>query len=237
MAKPLLVHNEKNINVMSQESCYRSAPPVYYIAREGWPFVAIGLLLGGIGAVLTWAVLAWLGSAFAAFSLYFFRNPNRRSPDDPKSIVSPADGRIVCICETVEGDFIKRPMRRVSIFMSPFNVHVNRIPMPGTVKGVRYYPGKFLVASTDKASAENERNVMALETADGQPVVFTQIAGWLARRILCYIRPGDVVRHGERCGLIRFGSRVDIFIPIEAELKVVKNQVVRAGETLVGRLP
>jgi phosphatidylserine decarboxylase len=178
-----------------------------------------------------------MGSAFAAFSLYFFRNPRRQPPDDPRAIVSPADGRIVNICEVIEGDFIRQSMRRVSIFMSPFNVHVNRVPVPGTVKGVRYYPGKFLVASMDKSSTENERNVMALETAEGRPVVFVQIAGWMARRILCYIRPGDVVRRGDRCGLIRFGSRVDVFIPLEAELAVVKHQVVKAGETLIGRLP
>jgi phosphatidylserine decarboxylase len=102
---------------------------------------------------------------------------------------------------------------------------------------VRYCAGKFLVASIDKASTENERNIMALETMDGQPVVFTQIAGWLARRILCYIRPGDVVRRGDRCGLIRFGSRVDIYIPLEAELNVKRNQNVKAGETIIGRLP
>lgn len=222
---------------MSQESCYRSAPPAYYITREGWPFVAIGIVVGVIGSVLDWAVLLWLGSAFAAFSLYFFRNPRRQSPDDPKAIVSPADGRIVSVCEAIEDNFNHRSMRRVSVFMSPFNVHVNRAPVPGTVRGVRYCPGKFFVASVDKASTENERNVMALETADGYPVVFAQIAGWLARRILCYIRPGDVVKRGERCGLIRFGSRVDIFIPLEAELKVQKNQIVKAGETVIGRLP
>lgn len=222
---------------MIKESCYRPAPPVYYIAREGWLFVAIGILVGGVASLLDWTILAWVGSAFAAFSLYFFRNPHRQPPDDPKAIVSPADGRIVSVCEAIESDFVSRPMRRVSVFMSPVNVHVNRIPVSGTVKGVRYYPGKFLVASVDKASTENERNVMAMETADGQPVVFTQIAGWLARRILCYIRPGDVVRRGERCGLIRFGSRVDIFIPLEAELCVAKHQMVKAGETIIGRLP
>lgn len=199
--------------------------------------MAAGVLLGVAGAFLDRSVLAWGGAVFAAFSLYFFRNPLRQPTDDPKAIVSPADGRVVSICEVVEGDFARKNMRRVSIFMSPLNVHVNRVPVAGTVKGVRYYPGKFLVASTDKASTDNERNVMAIETPDGQPVVFTQIAGWLARRILCYIRPGDVVGRGDRCGIIRFGSRVDVFIPLEAELAVAKNQTVRAGETIIGRLP
>lgn len=224
------------IQEMSKESCYRPAPPVHYIAREGWPFVAVGVGVGVVGTALDWSILLWMGSAFAAFSLYFFRNPRRQSPDDPKAIVSPADGRVVSICEAVEDDFANTPMRRVSVFMSPLNVHVNRIPVPGIIKGVRYYPGKFFVASVDKASTENERNVMVVETADGQPIVFTQIAGWLARRILCYVRPGDVVRRGDRCGLIRFGSRVDIFIPLEAELKVERNQIVTAGETVIGRL-
>lgn len=222
---------------MSKESCYRPAPPVYYIAREGWPFIALGVVVGLIGAALEWSILMWLASGFAAFSLYFFRNPLRHLPDDAKAIVSPADGRVVSICEVVESDFTNRPMQRVSVFMSPFNVHVNRIPVSGTVKGVRYCPGKFFVASLDKASTENERNIMALETSAGQPIVFTQIAGWLARRILCYIRPGDVVNRGDRCGLIRFGSRVDIFIPLEAELHVKKSQLVKAGETIIGRLP
>lgn len=222
---------------MIKESCYRPAPPVYYIAREGWPFVAIGIVVGVVGAALDWTILMWVGAVFAAFSLYFFRNPLRKTPDDPKAIISPADGRIVSICEALEGDFNNRSMRRVSVFMSPFNVHVNRIPVSGTVKGVRYCPGKFFVASVDKASTENERNIMALETLDGQPVVFTQIAGWLARRIICYIRPGDAVKRGERCGLIRFGSRVDIYIPLESEVLVKKNQIVKAGETIIGRLP
>lgn len=222
---------------MSRESCYRPAPRVFYIAREGWPFIAIGLLISGLGAIVGWNSVAWVGAAFAAFSMYFFRNPLRTPPEGSNAIISPADGRIVLISEVVEGDFLNRPMRRVSIFMSPLNVHVNRIPLSGTVKGVRYYPGKFLVASTDKASTENERNVMYVETLSGQPVVFTQIAGWLARRILCYIRPGDVVHTGDRCGLIRFGSRVDVFMPLEAELMVAKNQVVKAGETVLGRLP
>lgn len=222
---------------MSRESCYKPAPRVFYIAREGWPFILIGLVVSALGVILGWDVVAWVGAGFAAFSMYFFRNPLRHTPDDANAIISPADGRIVLISEVVESDFLNRSMRRVSIFMSPFNVHVNRIPLAGTVKGVRYYPGKFLVASTDKASTENERNVMVVETMNGQSVVFTQIAGWLARRILCYIRPGDVVHAGDRCGLIRFGSRVDVFMPLEAELKVVKNQVVKAGETIIGRLP
>lgn len=221
---------------MSRESCYRPAPRVFYIAREGWPFVAIGGVFAAIGVALDWTILGWVGAAFAAFSMYFFRNPVRHLPEGSNTIVSPADGRVVQVSEVVEGDFLNRPMRRVSIFMSPLNVHVNRVPLAGTVKGVRYYPGKFFVASTDKASTENERNVMYVETMNGQPVVFTQIAGWLARRIICYIRPGDVVHQGDRCGLIRFGSRVDIFIPLEAQLEVSKNQIVTAGETVIGRL-
>lgn len=222
---------------MSQESCYRATPPHYYITREGWPFVAVGVVLGLVGAVLDRAILTWVASAFAAFSLYFFRNPRRYSPEDPKAIVSPADGRVVQVSEVLEGDFQNRHMRRISIFMSPLNVHVNRMPVGGTIKGVRYYPGKFWVASLDKASTENERNVVAVETLEGHPIVFCQIAGWLARRILCYVRSSDVLQKGDRCGLIRFGSRVDIFIPLEATLEVAKNQVVRAGETIIGRFP
>src|SRR3989338_4293435 len=122
---------------MSQESCYRPAPRVFYVAREGWPFVAIGLIVGLAGAFLGWAILLWMGAAFAAFSMFFFRNPARRVPEDPKAVVSPADGRVVMISEAIEGDFLNQPMRRVSVFMSPLSVHVNRMPVSGTVRGVR----------------------------------------------------------------------------------------------------
>lgn len=222
---------------MNKESCFHPAPRAYYFAREGWPFIATGLGFGVLAALLGWSIVAGVGAGFAAFSLYFFRNPERVSVADTQSVISPADGRVVQIAEAVEPDFLNRPMRRVSIFMSPLNVHVNRVPITGIVKGVRYHPGKFLMASVDKASTENERNVTYVESGGGQPVVFAQIAGWLARRIVCYLRPGDGVVRGERCGLIRYGSRVDIFLPLETQLDVVPQQMVQAGETVIGRLP
>lgn len=221
---------------MIQESCYRPAPRAHYFAREGWPFIIAGAVAGLVAAAVGWSILAWAASAFSAFSLYFFRNPERQSTADSKSVISPADGRVVQVAEAIEPDFLNQPMKRISIFMSPLNVHVNRAPLTGTVKGVRYHPGKFFMASVDKASTENERNVTYVETPSGQPVVFAQIAGWLARRIVCYLRTGDGVVRGERCGLIRYGSRVDIFLPLTASVDVVPQQIVQAGETVIGRL-
>lgn len=222
---------------MPQDSCYRPEPRIYYIAREGWPFVGGGVGVAILSQVLGWGIVAWLGAFFAAFSLYFFRNPWRRVPEDMKSVISPADGRVVQVCEVKEAEFLSKPMRQVSIFMSPLNVHVNRFPVSGTVKAVKYHPGKFFMASLDKASTENERNTVYIESTAGAPVIFTQIAGWLARRIICYTKSGDVAKVGERCGLIRFGSRVDVLLPLEAQLNVSKNQIVHAGETVLGRLP
>ncbi|PIR20180.1 MAG: phosphatidylserine decarboxylase family protein [Deltaproteobacteria bacterium CG11_big_fil_rev_8_21_14_0_20_47_16] len=222
---------------MSQDSCYRPAPRTYYIAREGWPFVGGGFIVAIIAQLLGWSILAWVASFFAAFSLYFFRNPWRKIPDDPKAVISPADGRVVQICEIAKSEFTNGPMRQVSIFMSPLNVHVNRFPVSGVVKDVKYHPGKFLMASLDKASLENERNSFYMESSSGSPIVFTQIAGWLARRIICYAQAGDKAVVGDRCGLIRFGSRVDVLLPIDTVLNVSKNQNVRAGETILGRLP
>ena len=207
------------------------------LAREGLPLVyglaAVTLVLnllgwwwvGLVGLVLTFAVAA------------FFRDPERDVPEDGNLVVSPADGRIVSIAVDVSPEgFPGERSQRVSIFMSPLNVHVNRVPASGRVLSVRHTPGKFLAAFSDRASAENERNEVALRDSAGRLLVFTQIAGWLARRIVCHLSPGERVVQGSRYGLIMFGSRVDVYLPPTASLRVRLGDRVRAGADVLGEL-
>jgi phosphatidylserine decarboxylase len=218
------------------------------VHREGYgilsALIAIALLLtlgylgfrqqGGVVAV----VLRLLGVIFwalAAFTVYFFRDPERNVPGGVGLVVSPADGTVIGIDETEEPDFIKARTRRVTIFLSPFNVHVNRVPHDGKVKYFRYKKGHFHVASKPAASAENEQSIIGLETADGK-IVFKQIAGILARRIVCEIQEGHRVRRGERFGMIKFGSRMEVFLPLNSEVKVRLREKVKAGESIIGEL-
>jgi phosphatidylserine decarboxylase len=168
--------------------------------------------------------------------IWFFRNPARVIPEQPNAVVSPADGTVIGIEEVEEGRFVKERMKKVSIFMSVFNVHINRIPYSGMVREVSYNPGKFLVASVDKASLLNEQNAVVIETAQGKKILFVQIAGLVARRIVCYLAKGEAVTRGERFGLIRFGSRVDIYLPANSTLAVSLKQKVTGGETIIGHL-
>jgi len=209
------------------------------LAPEGWPFV-----LGGAAfAVAAWLLwprafpLALLGAIFTVFSLWFFRNPARTPPAGTGLVVSPADGRIVVSGDCPAGRYSPAPGKQVSIFMSPLDVHVNRAPVSGRVASVRYHPGEFHVASVDKASLANEQNGVAIETPAGRSVTYVQIAGMVARRIVCDMKEGDAVRQGQRVGMIRFGSRVDVFLPADAQLRVAKGDRVRAGESVIGVLP
>lgn len=205
------------------------------IAREGWPFLAIAVALaagatywlGGLGALPFWII--------ALFVLQFFRDPARVIVDGDKSVVSPADGRIVAV-ERTRDAYADRDAIKVSVFMNVFNVHSNRCPVDGEVKGVWYSPGKFVNADLDKASLENERNAVWLRTRDGQDVTAVQVAGLIARRILCYVRTGDALRRGQRYGFIRFGSRVDVYLPLDATVKVAIGDKVRASSTLLAVL-
>lgn len=172
--------------------------------------------------------------AFTAFSAWFFRNPTRRTPADPNAVICPADG-VICLVKDVDEPEVGGKATRVSIFMSVFNVHVNRAPVAGRVAKTTYSPGKFSVASLDKASVENERNAIVLDTAKGK-LLFVQIAGAVARRIICYAKPGDSLSAGQRFGLIRFGSRVDVYFPAGVSRpEVVVGQKVVGGETILGR--
>jgi phosphatidylserine decarboxylase len=207
------------------------------IAREGLPFIF------GMGAVtLVLNLLGWWWSGLAALVATlavaaFFRDPDREAPESPGLLLSPADGRVVRIDEGVSPE--GRPgeqFSRVSIFMSPLNVHVNRIPWSGEVLSVKHTPGRFLAAYTERASFENERTEISLRDATGRVLVFVQIAGFLARRIVCHLLPGQSVERGTRFGLIMFGSRVDVYMPPEASVRVRIGDHVRAGVSVLGEL-
>lgn len=203
--------------------------------RAGWPFIAGGLVVGSIG-LFVGAWLAWLGLAFAAFCLYFFRDPERVTPIRPGLIVAPADGRVVLVGPAVPPEELglgPAPRWRVAIFLSVLDVHINRVPADAVVTRVAYRPGAFVSASMDKASESNERNALALRLADGRDMAVVQIAGLIARRIICSVREGDQIRGGSRFGLIRFGSRTDLYLPQGVKPLVVPGQYMIGGETVI----
>ncbi len=204
----------------------------------GRPFILGGAVAVVAGVVFTpW--LAWLGGAFVLFCLYFFRDPERVAPDREGVLVAPADGRVVSVVMAVppaELELGAAPRWRVAIFLSVLDVHVNRVPIDGTVTRIAYRHGKFLNASVDKASVDNERNALAIRLADGREIAVVQIAGLIARRILCDVREGDAVRTGARFGIIRFGSRTDLYLPEGVLPLVSEGQLMIGGETVIAEL-
>jgi phosphatidylserine decarboxylase len=204
------------------------------IAKEGLPFLIVSALLTLGVAVLGWTVPAILGGLLTLFIAFFFRNPRREIPDLGNIILSPADGKVVHVGEVREERLLKDTACRISIFMSPLNVHINRSPATGKVLDSRYHPGRFLVASKDKASLDNEQNALLLETEDKSRILVVQIAGFIARRIVCYVKAGDHLKMGQTFGLIRFGSRVDLYLPANAKPTVRVGQRVKGGESIVG---
>jgi phosphatidylserine decarboxylase len=206
------------------------------IAPEGIPFL-LGAMALAAALFLVWprTIPATLfGVLLVLFVGWFFRNPDRFPPSLPGAVISPADGKIVYAGDNPPGRYFGEPGKRVSVFMSLFDVHVNRAPVSGKVVSVQYHPGKFLAANVEKASLANEQNGVLLETPDGHRVAYVQIAGFIARRVVCDLVSGDTVRVGQRVGLIRFGSRVDILLPSSASLNVREGDRVRAGESIVG---
>ncbi len=204
------------------------------IAKAGWPFAGIALAFSALSLFIS--IFVFIPAVlFLAFTLYFFRNPKRANPVDQDLIVSPADGRVIAIETLEEVRFLKRPCRRVSIFMSPFNVHVNRMPFDGEVANVHYNSGKYLPAYREKASLDNEQNAVHLRTPNGEDLVFVQIAGFIARRIVCDAMPNDVFVRGERYGLIRFGSRMDLYLPLSATILTKVGDTVSGGTTPLAR--
>ena len=210
-----------------------------HIAREGWPVIATAAGVLGVVAVvggLAGHPLAAVPVVLAvAFCLWFFRDPERRPPADDRLVVSPADGRVLAVVAEREERYLAAPATRISIFMSPLDVHVNRAPIGGTVERVEHKAGRFRAAFADKASLDNERNALVL-TSGGRRFLCVQIAGALARRIVCRVAPGDHVQRGERFGMIRFGSRVDVLLPTSAKPSVALNDRTVAGETVIARL-
>lgn len=221
--------------------------PTIPLASDGYPLIAFSLgaalalwfasgsTQGATATALGW--LALVALVLAGFFVNFFRDPRRTPPRGTGLVLSPADGKIVALESGVEeGRFLHRPATKISIFMSPLNVHVNRAPIDGQVVTVQYNPGKYFAAFSDKASLDNEQNAVVMAGEGGRDVLFIQIAGFLARRIVCRVKPGDRLARGERMGMIKLGSRVDVYIPGGVALSVKNGDTVVAGETVLGVL-
>jgi phosphatidylserine decarboxylase len=210
---------------------------MFPIAAEGLPYVGISLGLTLVSLFFHSIPFIIFSGIVFLFVLQFFRNPNRSGSTEEGAVLSPADGEIISI-ETVQEDrFLKEKAVRIAIFMNIFNVHVNRAPYSGTVRRISWHAGKFFAANAEKASLENEQNAILLETDKGKKILFIQIAGLIARRIICYAKEGDKLVKGDRCGIIKFGSRVDIYLPQETRILVKLREKVKAGATTIGMLP
>ena len=208
------------------------------IHNEGWRFVGIFAAITALLAII-WEPLGWFGLVLTIWCYYFFRDPDRITPDIDNVVVSPADGIVQMIAKVKapeELDMGNREFTRVSIFMSVFNVHVNRAPAQGKITKSVYVPGKFLNATLDKASKDNERQLLAMKTKSGKDICFVQIAGLVARRIVCDAMPGQEYKAGERFGMIRFGSRLDVYLPKGVEPQVALGQTMVAGESVIANL-
>ena len=205
------------------------------VAREGWPFLAASVAVSAVVTWLAgwWSVPFWLASVFV---LQFFRDPPREVPKGEGLVLCPADGRIVTV-GSARDEYLSREAVKVSVFMNVFNVHSNRAPVDGTVEDVRYFPGTFVNADLDKASVDNERNAVLLRSPAGHDVTVVQVAGLIARRILCYVGKGDRLVRGQRYGFIRFGSRVDVYLPPGSIPRVAIGDKVSATATVIANLP
>ncbi len=207
------------------------------VAREGIPFIIVGMGLTSIPLLLGWELAAIPLAVLTLFTVYFFRDPHRTPVNEEKAVLTPADGRVISIEELSMGDNrLKDRAIKISIFMSLFSAHINRIPIGGRITQLSYHPGKFFSANRDKASLYNEHNMVTLETDDRKKIVLVQIAGIIARRIVCWVKKGDYVETGQRFGLIRFGSRLEVYMPPDSRLAVTKGERVKAGQTVIGYL-
>ena len=205
------------------------------VAKEGWPFILALAIFTLALFVFGWTSIGMVSLVLTLFVLSFFRDPERTVPDGEDVVVSPADGKVVVIKNIFEPDYLREEVTQVSIFLSVFNVHVNRAPIGGVVETVKYNPGKFHIAAVEKASLANEQIGMVIRDGNRRLLV-KQIAGFIARRVVCYARPGDMIKKGERYGLIRFGSRADIFLPRDAEIKVKVGDRVKGARDTIGLL-
>ena len=217
----------------------RSDPPsqtAFPVASAGYPFILVAAFTTAILALLGFTTLTLIGLVITFCICGFFRDPDRVTPVDKGVVVSPADGKVIAAGLVDNSPFSNGEFMKISIFMSVFNVHVNRVPYNGQVKEIDYYPGKFFSANLDKASEQNEHNAVSIEMETGQPLCVVQIAGLIARRIICYIKPGDQVIRGQRFGLICFGSRLDVYLPADIKLRLAVGDKVKAGTSILGQL-
>lgn len=204
------------------------------IATEGYPFIILSAFVTLVLALLGWTLATLLLLALTLFIIYFFRNPDRSVPQGKDLVVAPADGRIVFLDQVEKAPLLDGPALKISIFMSVFNVHVNRFPCTGTVLDSWYRKGTFVNAALDKASEKNEQHGLLIDAGENRKLVCVQVAGLIARRIVCYPSIGDRMETGERYGLIRFGSRVDVYLPADFKVQVRLGQTTVAGETILG---
>ncbi len=229
---------EHGRNSVKEKLIWSESPreTAFPIARPGYGVIGATAFVTTILAVLGLKLPALLALAVCGFCVWFFRDPDRMTPAGEGLVVAPADGKVIFCGREEDSPYTEGPCRRLSIFMSVFNVHVNRIPCDGTVTAVDYHPGKYFSANLDKAAEENEKNAVFIETPEGRRVCVVQIAGLIARRIVCRVQAGDEVRRGRRFGMICFGSRLDLYLPESAELQATVGQKVKAGTTIVGKL-
>lgn len=205
-------------------------------AREGIPYVLAAMFVTLITAILGWDIVTVVFLAVTLLVGHFFRDPERVTIAGEGEVISPADGNVIAVKKVESVRFTRKPALKVSIFMSVFDVHVNRVPISGTIQDIYYKKGRFLAANFSEASEKNEQNWLWIKSDSGSDVVITQVAGLIARRIVCWPRSGDSVARGERFGMIRFGSRMDVYVPEDSEVLVKKGQHVSAGETVLCRL-
>lgn len=206
------------------------------VAKEGVPFIGLGGFLTLGCWMAGWTGLMCFMGSLTLFTAWFFRNPSRTIPEGSNLILSPGDGTVVAVEQEFEHRFLKEPSVRISIFLNVFNVHINRMPTTGIVQDVVYIPGQFMAANRPEASAGNEQNALMLQRSDGKKILCVQIAGLIARRIVCWVVPGEQVEQGERFGLIRFGSRMDVYLPSNSTIQVKVGAKVKGGSSILAEL-
>ncbi|MFH7326406.1 phosphatidylserine decarboxylase family protein [Desulfurivibrio sp. C05AmB] len=206
------------------------------VALEGYPFILLAGFATLVVAILGLFLPALLLLALTLFIVYFFRDPERVAPREEDVLVAPADGKVIRVERVFDERFVKEHVYKVSIFMNIFNVHVNRIPFPGRVEQIIYMPGSFYSADSERGALKNEACALVLASERGHRMAVVQVAGLVARRIVCWAEPGDQLARGQRFGLIRFGSRVDLYLPLSTQLEVTEGRKVKAGETVLGYL-
>ena len=206
-------------------------------AKEGFPFIGVAAGITLIAGWLGWVPVAVAAAVLTLFVSWFFRNPPREIPQGPGLVVAPGDGKVLAVEEEFEPRYLKDRAVRISIFLNVFDVHINRIPCEGIIEDVQYQPGLFLVASKPHATVKNEQNAVMIKTVEGAKVLCVQVAGLIARRIICWVNPKERAVRGERYGLIRFGSRMDTYMPVGTAIKIAVGDRVKGGETILGELP